>query len=79
MISFNVHQLLHLTEAVSLHECLEKYSGFPFESKLGEIKNRICSGNFPLEQAAKRTMEQLKVDIEYIKISLKNETSIKIS
>uniref|UniRef100_T1GXB5 Transposase domain-containing protein n=1 Tax=Megaselia scalaris TaxID=36166 RepID=T1GXB5_MEGSC len=70
MVSYNVHQLLHITDAVKYFGNLNKYSAYPFESKLGVIKNYLSSGNFPLEQAAKRTVEHIILDIVNYKKSL---------
>uniref|UniRef100_T1H1I8 Uncharacterized protein n=1 Tax=Megaselia scalaris TaxID=36166 RepID=T1H1I8_MEGSC len=42
---------------------LDNFSCFPFENKLGEIKNCLRSGNLPLEQIAKRIGESFYDDI----------------
>lgn len=70
MLSFNVHQLLHIAPAVQRLGSLERFSAFPYESKLGEIKNSICSGNKPLQQAANRTIERLKLDAHNLRKTL---------
>lgn len=67
MVSYNVHQLIHLTSAVDRLGCLDKYSAFSFESKLGELKDSISSGNKLLQQIANRAVEQMKFDVDNIK------------
>lgn len=75
MVSYNVHQLLHIAEYVSKFGSLDKYSAFAFESKLGEIANMICSGNNPLQQAANRVVEHLELEIEDFKqLQSQNDT-----
>lgn len=77
MCSFNIHQLLHIAPAVKRLGSLERFSAFPYESKLGEIKNSICSGNNPLQQAANRTMERLKLDAHNLRKALNQGKFIK--
>lgn len=67
MISYNVHQLLHLCEVVRRSGSLEHYSAFPYESKLQVMKNSISSGNNPLQQIANRTVERNRLDIHNLK------------
>lgn len=64
MLSYNVHQLLHITEYVLKYGPLDNYSAFDFESKLGELSNFICSGNNPLEQISNRVVEHIELDVE---------------
>lgn len=63
MTSHNVHQLLHIADYVLQFGSLDNYSAFPFESKLGVLKNFINSGNNPLEQAANRVVEHIEADL----------------
>lgn len=64
MVSYNIHQTLHLADYVIKYGPLENYSAFEYESKLGIIGNLICSGNNPLEQGANRIIEHLELDME---------------
>lgn len=63
MTSHNIHQLLHIADYVLKFGALDHYSAFPFESKLGVLKNLISSGNNPLEQLANRIVEHIEADV----------------
>lgn len=56
-ITSNVHNLIHLVDDVKRFGPLHKFSAYPFESKLFEIKNLIRTGSKPLAQIAKRLSE----------------------
>lgn len=56
-LTSRVHNLIHLTEDVQNLGNLTKFSAYPFESKLYEIKNMLRSGNKPLAQIANRLIE----------------------
>lgn len=56
-IASNVHNLNHLVDDVKRFGILSKFSAYPFESKLYQIKNMIRSGHKPLAQVAKRSSE----------------------
>ena len=75
-ISSNIHNLCHVVEDVRRFGPLDKLSSYPFENKLGMIKNRLKSGYRPLAQVAKRELE-LKNHPAYLhsneQFSLKNE------
>lgn len=64
MVSYNIHQTLHLADYVLKYGHLENYSAFEYENKLGILGNLICSGNNPLEQGANRIIEHLELDME---------------
>ena len=51
-LSYNVHGLIHLVNDFNLYGSLDFVSCFSFESYLGLLKSRICSGHKPLEQIA---------------------------
>lgn len=56
-ISHNVHNLLHLTNDVRKHGCLDNFSAFPFENFLGSLKKYIRKPEKPLQQLALRYTE----------------------
>lgn len=56
-VSSNVHNLCHLVDDVERFGILPKFSAYPFENKLFQIKNLIRSGRNPLSQIAKRLSE----------------------
>lgn len=60
-ITSNVHNLNHLVDDVKRFGILSKFSAYPFESKLYQIKNMIRSGHKPLIQVAKRISELNKI------------------
>lgn len=59
-ISYNVHSIIHLVDDVEIHGNLNKFSAFPFETKLGQIKRQVKTGFKPLQQIARRTTEQFE-------------------
>lgn len=71
MVTFVIHRMLHLTEAVEKYGSLENYSAFQYESRLGVLKNSLKSGNNVLQQAANRSVERLHVDAIVFKDNLK--------
>lgn len=60
-ISSNVHNLCHVVKDVQMFGSLSDISAYPFEIFLGKIKNLIRSGNKPLAQIARRTIELSKL------------------
>ena len=56
-VSSNVHNLCHLVDDVKRFGILSKFSAYPYENKLYQIKNLIRSGKNPLSQIAKRLSE----------------------
>lgn len=62
-ITSNIHNLTHLIDDVKVLGNLTKFSAYPFESKLYEIKNMIRNGNNPLAQIAKRLSEKQSFDL----------------
>lgn len=67
-LTSNVHNLIHLTEDVRNLGNLTKFSAYPFESKLYEIKNMLRSGNKPLAQIANRLIELQKAQYDVQKV-----------
>lgn len=55
--SYNVHNLLHIVEDVKRFGPLDKFSCFPFESFLGQLKGKLRSKAKPLQQIVKRILE----------------------
>lgn len=53
-VVYNVHSLLHIHEDVKKFGPMETY---PFESYLGQLKNRVRGKYLPLQQIAKRLHE----------------------
>lgn len=66
-VSSNVHNLCHVTADVRKFGHLSKFSTYPFESFLHQIKNILRHGNKPLEQVAKRIMEASKLQRNHFK------------
>lgn len=66
---YNMHNLIHLADDVGKFGTLDKFSCFPFESKLGCIKKHLRSGAKPLAQFCRRQSE-----IDYVQ-SVRNEDS----
>lgn len=73
-LTSNVHNLIHLTEDVNNLGNLTKFSAYPFESKLYEIKNMLRSGNKPLAQIANRLIEIQKAQYDLQKV-VKSDTN----
>jgi hypothetical protein len=57
-----VHGLLHLTNDCRHFGHLDKFSAFPFESYLGQLKRMLKAPKLPLEQIVKRYKEQEYVE-----------------
>lgn len=47
-VSYNVHELTHVSEDVKKHGRLDLISGFPFENFLGQIKKMVRTPHHPL-------------------------------
>lgn len=74
---YNVHSLCHLAQECDDHGCLDTFSAFRYENKLKTIKSNLKSGFQPIQQAAKREIEQSNkkviIDSEVNKIFLSKE------
>lgn len=58
ILVYNVHSLLHLSDDVKRLGCLDNYSAFVFENKLGQLKNLILNPQHVIEQLLRRLDEQ---------------------
>lgn len=56
-ISYNVHNLKHLSQDVRTFGCLDKFSAFPFENFICTLKRLIRKGDQPLQQLVRRLGE----------------------
>lgn len=61
-ISYNVHNLLHISRDCVMYGPLDRMSAFPFESHMKIILRMIRKGNQPLQQVANRMVELMKSD-----------------
>lgn len=61
-VTYTVHNIIHVIDDVKRFGTLDSYSAFSFESKLGQIKRLLRSGNKPLQQVAMRILEQNAVE-----------------
>lgn len=66
-ISSNVHNLAHVTDDVIRFGNLNNISTYPYENRLGMLKNKLKKCNKPLEQIARRVAE--------IKLVIENESN----
>ena len=71
-VSYNVHGLVHLAEDVKQHGYLDLFSGFPFESFLGQLKKLVRKPNFMLQQVIMRLAERTRFGL---KTPAENDTS----
>lgn len=60
----NLHNLSHLVEEVRIYGVLSNFNAYSFENKLQAVKRLVRSGKLPLNQIAKRILED-KFDEEY--------------
>lgn len=72
---YNVHNLLHLADDVKLLGCLDDFSAFVFENKLGKLKKLIRKPQYPLQQILRRLHEcnSIAPDITSIEPFVKSE------
>lgn len=59
-ISYNIHNLYHVVDDVKYHGPLDNISAFKYENRLQYVKQKIRSGNKPLEQIANRIFEEFE-------------------
>jgi hypothetical protein len=58
ILVYNVHSLLHLSDDVKRLGCLDNFSAFVFENKLGQLKKLIRNPHHVIEQLLRRLDEQ---------------------
>lgn len=56
-VSYNVHNLIHLTDDVNRYGALDSFSAFPFENFMKTIKKMLRKHDKPLEQIFNRIQE----------------------
>ena len=56
-VTYNVHNLLHLSKDVDNYGSLEEFSAFNFENYICSLKKLIRKGERPLQQIARRLVE----------------------
>ncbi|CAH0550731.1 unnamed protein product [Brassicogethes aeneus] len=59
-VTYNVHNLIHLSNDVRKFGPVDRFSAFKFENYLGQIKKCIKTSNKPLQQFVNRTHELLQ-------------------
>ena len=57
-VTYNVHNLIHISDDVKRFGPLDSFSAFPFESYLGKIKGMLRKHDRPLQQVVKRIIEK---------------------
>lgn len=57
-MTYNVHNLVHLSNEVKLLGCLDNFSCFPFENYLKILRQKIKNAPKPLEQLVNRLEEE---------------------
>lgn len=65
-VTFNIHNLLHLSADVQKFGALENFSAFVFENYLKSLKRLLRKGQKPLEQIARRIYESDNISHQYI-------------
>jgi hypothetical protein len=68
-VSYNVHNLYHIVDDVRRLGTLDKFSAFPFENELQNIKRLIRSGNNQLQQIANRMTENILLNADTIDLN----------
>jgi len=59
LLVYNVHSLVHLAADVKKLGCIQEFSAFPFESKLGHIKKLVHKPQNPIQQILRRLDAQM--------------------
>jgi hypothetical protein len=69
---YNIHNLIHLAADVKHLGCLDAFSAFPFENKLGQLKKLVRKPQQPMKQILKRLDEQqsFRTVVDYAHIEL---------
>lgn len=78
-ISYNVHNLVYLSDDVKQYGHLDNFSTFKFESYMFQLKRMIKKGNQQLQQVVNRTLEKqlsnLKIQKDVIYPELRGNKS----
>lgn len=74
-VSYNVHNLKHIVDNFRRFGPFDNFSSFPFENKLGMMKKLIKSHYLPLQQVAKRIMENFHHDVNKLMKHNKSKVS----
>ena len=61
-ISYNEHNLVHLSKDVVLFDPLDSYIVFKFENFLYKLKNKLCTGKNYLEQVSNKLYEEIQTE-----------------
>jgi hypothetical protein len=61
LVTYNVHNLLHLPRFVKIHGSLDNFSCFKYEKYLQEIKKSIKSVKYPLQEITNRIKEKQNI------------------
>jgi hypothetical protein len=68
-VSYNVHNLLHLSDCVKEHGCVDNFSAYKFENYLRELKKLIKKPSYVLQQLYNRIVEQAELNDEMNQIN----------
>ncbi|KYN22279.1 hypothetical protein ALC57_05315 [Trachymyrmex cornetzi] len=63
-LSYNVHNLIHLTKDVDNFGSLDNFSCFKYENYMQKIKKKLHQSGKPLEELANRIFEEFKLAIQ---------------
>jgi len=63
ILVYNVHCLVHLVSDVKNLGCLDDFSAFVFENKLGYLKKLVHKPQHPLQQILRRLHEEASLDL----------------
>jgi len=70
ILVYNVHCLIHLSNDVKRLGCLEDFSAFVFENKLGQLKKLVHKPQQPLQQIMRRLHEETFLDFSENNVTL---------
>lgn len=62
LVSYNIHNLIHLTADAEIFGVLNNFSAFQFENYLQQLKKLIRKASHPLQQLCRRYQE-----IDYVR------------